>query len=110
MTVRELKEGLEMNCYANESVLDVEVKTCFIGDLLSYVMGYGAENSVWLTVQAHLNVIAVASLRDFSSIIICGGTILNQEFIDKALQENIAVFSTDLPIYEVAKKLVKLNI
>ena len=51
-----------------------EIKDVYIGDLLSVVMAHGKEGTLWLTVQKHLNVVAVAQLLDFAGIVFVQGS------------------------------------
>ena len=53
----------------NDVDLSNEIEGVYIGDLLSFVMANGKTGALWLTVQKHLNVIAVADLNDFAGII-----------------------------------------
>ena len=110
MTVKELSQELHFETFASEASLEKQITTCFVSDLLSFVMGYGKPNSVWVTVQAHMNVIAVAVLKEFSVVIISSDVKLDKDFIDKALAENIPLMKTSLTSYEVCKKLVNLGI
>lgn len=110
MTVEELNEELHFEIFANKDSLKKEISTCFVSDLLSFVMGYGKPGSIWVTVQAHMNVIAVAVLKEFSLIIVTSDVKLDKTFIDKALKENIPLMKTTLTSYEVCKRLVNLGI
>ena len=91
-----------------EADIEKEVKGCFIGDLLSWVMAKGQPGDAWVTVQAHLNVVAVALLRDFPCIIVCDNAEVEQEMIDKCKEEELNLLKTNLSSYEVAKVLSKL--
>lgn len=86
------------------------VTTAYIGDLLSLVMAKAEENSVWLTIQTHLNIIAVAELVDISCIIIVENMDIDEDTIIKAKELNIPIFKTEKQAYEVAKELSKLGI
>lgn len=74
----------------------------YCGDLLSWVMSKAKEGNVWITIQSHINVIAVASLVGIPAVIMAEGSQVDQSVIDKAQEEEIAIFTTDLPAYEVA--------
>lgn len=66
MILKELVDLLPLISVNNVS-LEKEVQGVYIGDLLSFVMANGQENELWLTVQRHLNVVAVAELTGFSA-------------------------------------------
>ncbi len=67
------------------------------------VMGKGKTKAIWLTVLTHQNIIAVASLREFSAIVICEGAKVEGELISLANREGINIFTSSLPIYETSK-------
>ena len=69
MTVKELAEKLELRTLV-ENDFDREVTDCYVGDLLSWVMGRAPADSAWLTVMGNINSIAVATLADVSCIIL----------------------------------------
>jgi serine kinase of HPr protein (carbohydrate metabolism regulator) len=73
-------------------------------------MAKAEENSVWLTIQTHLNIIAVAELVDISCIIIVENMDIDEDTIIKAKELNIPIFKTEKQAYEVAKELSKLGI
>lgn len=78
----------------------VGVECC---DLLSWVMANGKEGEAWITVQIHSNIIAVATLLDFSCIIVPEGIQVDEEVIEKASDEDVPVFSTKLDAYGIFK-------
>ena len=110
MNVEQLAQQTGWNLYANDEAKQREVNGAFVGDLLSWVMGNSCPDQVWLTVQAHLNVIAVACLRDFSCIVFVQGVKPPQETLDKAMEEDLAIFTTDLSAYEACCVLHSLGV
>ncbi|MEG0291050.1 MAG: hypothetical protein RSF69_00255 [Erysipelotrichaceae bacterium] len=101
---------LQAKVVAGENYLDKEATSVFVGDLLSWVMAHGQENEIWISVQAHLNVLAVASLKDFAAVIIAQGAQIPQETIDKAKEEGIVLIQSDLSAYRIACKLYEAGI
>lgn len=72
-------------------------------DLLSWVMANGKEDEAWITVQIHSNIVAVATLLDFSCIIIPENIKVDPEVIDKAKEEGLTLFTTSLDAYGIFK-------
>ena len=108
MKVRELQEhGFEPVSLPDG---DREIDGVYIGDLLSWVMGNGEPDQAWITVQVHMNVIAVAVLREFSCIVIADGASVPEEVLGRAEEEGIPLLESGLPVYDTAKKLVELGI
>lgn len=88
----------------------VHVSAGYTSDLLSCVMAGAPNQGIWITLQAHNNIIAVAALLDLSAIIVTEGAIPDQTTIDKANQEEITLLSTENTSYHVAGKLWDLGI
>ncbi len=77
----------------------------YTSDLLSDVMGNAEEGSVLITIQAHKNTIAVATLAEIRAIILCNGRQAPEEMIQAAVDENIAIFQTDDNQFDVSWKI-----
>lgn len=105
MKVRELVEKFDLNMVAGEAGLDREVKGGHCGDLLSEVMGNAGMGCVWLTVQAHQNIVAVAVLREMAGIIITGGSSPAPETIDKADKEGMPLMTYPGTSFELSGQL-----
>ena len=86
---------------------DTEVSGGYMGDLLSVVMGNLEEGQLWITIQSHVNIVAVASLRGASAIVIAHGFSPDEETIASAKEEGIVILKTSLAPFEAVKKLVK---
>ncbi len=67
----------------------------------------GAGN-IWITVQTHLNVLAVAELNDAACIIVPEGISPGSATVEKALEKGIAILSADKPAYELCWRLHEL--
>ncbi len=108
MTVSDLntKLGFEIHCAQEE--IGNEIKDVYIGDLLSWVMGRAKEGDVWLTIQGHLNIVAVAVLAGISCIVICEGAQPEADTLKKAEAEGIPVLTTPLNSYKAAVEIYKL--
>ncbi|MCX7845439.1 MAG: serine kinase [Dictyoglomaceae bacterium] len=89
---------------------DVDIKYGISCDLLSFVMAHALEDSLWLTIQTHLNTIAVAVLTGIRSIVFVSGQKPNEETIKKAIEEKINLYATEKSAFEVAGELYKLGI
>ncbi|MBR3974169.1 MAG: AraC family transcriptional regulator [Oscillospiraceae bacterium] len=84
---------------------DREIACGYTCDLLSHVMGNGQADMAWITVQAHMNVIAVAALLDFACVIIPEGLPVDATIIAKASQEDIIIISCEKTSYELVTLL-----
>jgi len=79
---------------------DREIEAVYAGDLLSWVMGRAAEGSLWITIMTNKNVLAVASLHDFSCILITDNAETDEEFDALCKEKEINVLRTPLSTYE----------
>ena len=90
-----------------EEFEDREIACGYTCDLLSHVMGRGQADMAWITVQTHMNVIAVAALLDFACVIIPENLPVEAPIIKKAQDEEIIVFSSDKTAYELVMLLAE---
>ena len=75
---------------------DTEITAAFTSDLLSDVMAHAAEDSVLITIQAHLNTVAVASLAGIRAILACSSRPVPADMLAAARKESIGLFRTSL--------------
>ena len=108
MTVQSLSERLGLRLLAGEEGLSRKCTGCYIGDLLSWVMGRAKADDAWLTVMGNVNAIAVASLADTAGIILVEDAALDADAKARAEQQEIAVYGTSLPAFETALKIASL--
>ncbi len=87
-----------------------EISGIISSDLLSLVMGKGIEGNILVTIQNNLNSVAVASLLDLSAIIITYGYSVDEEFLKKAEEEEISVFTTKMTTVDTVLKLKELDV
>lgn len=109
MTVRELVERLGLQIIVGAD-LDREISGGSVSDLLSHVMANGKEGNIWVTLQSHQNIIAVASLLNFAAIIIACGVKAESNTIEKAQKEGVNLLTSDEEIYTVTGKMYSLGI
>ena len=81
---------------------EADITGVFCCDRLSIAMGKALSGSAWVTVMANVNTLAVASLTDVACIILAEGVTFDSSLIEKAKEEGIAVYKTDLPIFDAA--------
>lgn len=107
MKVKEMAKALNMEALTDAG-MDNEVTGVYACDLLSRVMSGCQEGDAWITVQTHLNVIAVAELDDAACIIVPEGIVTPADTLEKAEETGIAIVSSELGTYELCWKLHEL--
>ena len=105
MTVKELIGLIEAADLTPEADKEAEVSCGYTCDLLSWVMAHGAAGMAWVTVQTHMNVIAVASLMEMAAGIVPEGIEMEAPSLEKAREEGINVLQTPLTAYEICARL-----
>ena len=95
------KLGCEVIC-GNENDNDISLENVYIGDLLSVVMSKAKEQSIWITIQTHLNIMAVAELLDITCIIVVEGMEIEEQTIAKSNELQIPILKTKASAYDVA--------
>ena len=108
MTIAEIVEKLGLTVLAGKEVLNREVSGVYAGDLLSDVMANSKAGQLWITLQAHINVVAVASLRELSGILLVNNREPTREVLDKAEEEGVPVLTSELSTYELSGRLYSL--
>ena len=82
----------------------------YASDLLSCVIKGAKKDTIWVTLQSHLNVVAVASLLGLAGVIITEGNQPDQETLAKAENEGVALMTTSKTTFTVVGELTSLGI
>lgn len=107
MTVKDLGERLTLQTLAPGDTARC-IASCYISDLLSRVLGSCKEGDVWITVQASINMVAVAAMTGASCVILPEGLTAAENVIEKANEEGLTVFSSKETAFALATKLAEL--
>lgn len=88
----------------------VEVTGGYVSDLLSDVLGNAPHGGVLVTVQVHLNVVAVAVHAEQAAVIFAMNRVPEKGVIQRAVEERILLYTTRLPAFEVVGRLYSLGL
>ena len=105
MTVQEMAGVCGWTLLAGGEGRENEVKGCYIGDLLSWVMARAQSGSLWLTVMGNVNAVAVAALTDVSAIVLAENAPLDSEAAQKAEMQGIPVYACTENLYDAAVRV-----
>ena len=108
MKLSEVVDKLSLDVKTVHDSLQKEVTGVYVSDLLSDVMANSKEGNIWVTLQTHLNIVAVAGLKNLAGIIIVNGRQPEKEITEKAESEKVTIMTTSLPAFEVAGKLYQM--
>ncbi len=110
MKLKEIVKKLELSARCGENNLDRDVTGGCASDMLSNVIAYSKKGDVWVTIQVHSNIVAVAVLKELAAIIIVQGREPADDTTQKAKEENVPILVSKLSAYEVAGKMYELGV
>ncbi len=110
MRVSEVVEQLGWKVLAGESYMETQVNSGYAADLLSCVMAGAETGDLWITLQTHANIVAVASLLGIAAVVVAEGANVPKATLDKAEQQEVTILSSGAPVYETVAGLVSLGI
>jgi hypothetical protein len=106
MNLQEIIDNLKLNPATKPVNYSAITPSCgYASDLLSCVMSGAPHQSVWVTLQAHINIVAVATLLDLSAIIITEDAKPDESTLAKANEEGINILLTSESTFSVVGKL-----
>lgn len=108
MKVKDIVNKLNLEVCCGAEGLDKEVEGGYASDLLSDVMGNSSEGQIWVTLQTHKNIMAIASLKDLAAIVLVKGYKPDDDTKEQAESEGIPILSTEEQAFEITGKLYEL--
>ena len=110
MTIGEIAEKLSLSVQTAKQNLDMEVTGGYASDLLSCVMAKAQRGNVWVTLQAHPNVVAVATLLELAGVIITEGITPDPAAIEKAEEQGMPILITEHSTFTTVAQLARLGV
>jgi hypothetical protein len=107
ITIREAAAALNAEICQDEFE-DSELTGAYTSDLLSDVIANAKDGGALITIQAHKNTVAVATLVNISVLVICNNRPLPQDMLEAAKDAGIAVIRTAENQFTVSGKLWRL--
>jgi hypothetical protein len=108
MILKTITEELGLEVKNADVDLASDVTGAYVSDMLSDVIANSREGELWITLQVHPNIIAVATMKDLSGIILVNGRQPEEETLIKAVEEQIPLMTTGLPAFQLAGRLYRL--
>jgi hypothetical protein len=106
----ELIRKLNLGVRSARGNLEQEVAGGYASDLLSDVLAHGREGDLWVTLQVHQNIVAIASMKNLAGIVLVNGREPEQEAIEKAEAENVVIMVSEMPAFELVGRLYSLGV
>ncbi|MBF6627865.1 MAG: serine kinase [Proteiniphilum sp.] len=106
-TLKQLIEEMNFECLSGKAHLERPAHAAYASDLLSDVMGKAQAGMLWVTSQVHKNIVAVASLKELSAIIVVNERRIDPEVLEHAEGEEVVIIASGLPAFETIGMLYK---
>jgi len=111
MTLDEIINDLDLKLLTKKDDFSGKSPTIgYVSDMLSCVMTGAKQQSIWVTLQAHNNIVAVACLLDIAAVIITEGAMPDADTIKKANDEGVVFLSTEANSFHVVGRLWELGL
>lgn len=110
ISLREITEKLNLEAVSSTHLLNRLVTGGYAADLLSCAIKSAKKDMVWVTLQSHVNVVAVASLIELAGIVITEGNRPDPETLDRAEKEGVVLMVTPKTTYTVVAEMAGLGI
>ena len=108
MKLKEIVEKLQLQVLVGQDRLDTEVTGGYTSDLLSDVMANSKGKNLWITLQTHENIVAVAKLRDLAGIIVINNRQPDEETLKRAKDEQVTLLASRESAFSITGKLYGL--
>ena len=105
ITLSDVVHTFKLGTACGQEYLNREVTGGYAGDLLSDVLAHAKRGDLWLTRQAHPNIVAVAVVRMLSGIVIINNRQPEEVTVQKAEKEKLPILTSELPAFELAGRL-----
>ena len=89
---------------------DAEIARGYASDLLSDVLAHAPEGGVLVTLQVHLNVIAVASHAELAAVIFAGNRRPDEDVLAKAVAEGISLYVSPADTFDIVGRHFALGV
>ena len=110
MRLKEIIEALQLKVINDGGNLDSPVTGGYVGDLLSDVIASGKQGDLWITIQVHENIIAVATLKDLTAIVLAKNSQPLEETVESAREEDVTLLSSQMTSFEIISRLSELGV
>jgi predicted transcriptional regulator len=110
MTLQEIAAAVDLRSLTPELEASAEVTSGHASDLLSDVLANAPGGGVLLTIQVHLNVVAVALHAAQAAVIFTSGMLPEEAVRAKAVEERLPLYATGQATFDLAGRLYALGI
>ena len=110
MKVSDIQSAFDLELAAGGKGLKREVSEGYCGDLLSDVIANSKKGDLWITIQSHQNILAVAALKDLAAVVLVNGRRPDDDTKIKADEEGIPLLLSPMSSYQLAGRLYEAGL
>jgi len=110
MKLADLATRLDLKSHTGEIAPERSVQGGYVSDLLSDVIGHSRKDDLWVTMQVHPNIVAVAVLKDLAAIVLVNGREPAPETLQQAQKEGVPILGTRLSAFELVGRLYGMGV
>ena len=110
MTIQELIDLTGAKDLTPDTDKSAAVSCGYTCDLLSWVMAHGEAGMAWITVQTHMNVVAVAMLSEMACVILPENIDMEESSLQKAADEGLCVLKSPLTAYAICGRMAAAGV
>lgn len=108
MNVKEIAEQLNLKVVSGASGLSNIISGGYTSDLMSDVIANAENGNIWITLQTHKNVMAIASLKDLAAVIVVNNQQPEDDMISQSNEEGIPVLVANEATFTISGKVFNL--
>ncbi len=105
MRLIEIIERLSLDVLTSTVDVDLDVTGGYCGDLLSHVLASAAPGNLWITIQHHANVVAVAQVAGLAAVLLADGKRPDEATLERAKTGGIVLLGSDESMFEISGRL-----
>jgi hypothetical protein len=106
----ELVHALNLFVACGEELLGQPVTGGYAGDLMSDVIAHGRAGNVWVTMQVHVTMVAVAVQKKLAAVILSQGRKPSKEALQRAKENKIVLLVSGQSTFETVAQLARLGL
>jgi hypothetical protein len=111
MDLQSIVDRLELRLLTEpKDFTQIKPASGYASDLLSCVMAGAKKDGIWITLQSHDNIVAVAALLELAAVIITEDAQPESSTVARAVARNITLFSTPLSTFDIVGKLWEIGL
>ena len=110
MKLADVVRELDLEVRTARESLEREVTGGYASDLMSDVIAHATEGDLWVTLQIHQNIVAVACLKDLAGIVLVNGREPEDSTVERAQAEDMPIMVSTLPAFDLVGRLYELGI